>query len=87
MDLEVLERRIRVLEDIEAIKKLKARYAYYCDDNYDADGIANLFVEDGIWDGGDFGRYQGREEIRKFFLEVDYTSLSPRKFLIFISLS
>lgn len=70
MDLEALERRIQILEDIEAIKKLKAQYAYYCDDNYDTDGIASLFVEDGIWDGGDFGRYQGREEIRKFFGEA-----------------
>lgn len=70
MDLEALERRVRILEDIEAIKKLKAQYAYYCDDNYNADGIASLFVEDGIWDGGDFGRYEGREEIRKFFREA-----------------
>jgi hypothetical protein len=70
MDLEALERRIQALEDIEAIKKLKAQYASYCDDNYNADGIANLFVEDGIWDGGEFGRYEGREEIRKFFKEA-----------------
>jgi hypothetical protein len=70
MDLEALEKRIRVLEDIEAIKRLKAQYAYYCDDNYNADGIANLFVEDGIWDGGDFGRCEGREEIRQFFIEA-----------------
>lgn len=36
------------LEDIEAIKTLKARYGYYCDDNYDPDGISSLFVENGV---------------------------------------
>ena len=67
MNLEDLERRLRVLEDIEAIKKLKARYCAYCDNNYDADGIAALFTEDAVWDGGKFGRYEGREAIRTFF--------------------
>jgi len=67
MNLEDLERRLRVLEDIEAIKKLKARYCAYCDNNYDADGIAALFTEDAVWDGGNFGRYEGREAIRTFF--------------------
>lgn len=38
-----------------------------CDDNYDADGIANLFTEEAVWDGGMRGRAEGREEIRSFF--------------------
>jgi len=67
MNLEDLERRLRVLEDIETIKKLKARYCAYCDNNYDAEGIASLFTEDAVWDGGKFGRYEGREAIRTFF--------------------
>jgi len=68
MDLEELARRIQVLEDIEAIKKLKARYCAYCDNNYDADGLASLFTEDAIWDGGErLGRSAGREAIRSFF--------------------
>jgi len=67
MNLEDLERRLRVLEDIETIKKLKARYCAYCDNNYDADGIAALFTEEAVWDGGNFGRYEGREAIRTFF--------------------
>lgn len=70
MNLADLEKRLIALEDIEAIKKLKARYASYCDDNYNADGIASLFVEDAIFDGGDFGKFVGREEIRKFFSEA-----------------
>ena len=32
MNLEALAQRIQVLEDTEAIKKLKARYCAYCDD-------------------------------------------------------
>jgi hypothetical protein len=43
--LERIERRLRVLEDGEAIRNLKARYAALCDNQYDADGIASLFTE------------------------------------------
>ena len=67
MNLEELARRIQVLEDIEAIKKLKARYTGFCDNGYDADGISSLFTEDAVWDGGVFGRAEGRAAIRKFF--------------------
>lgn len=62
-----LEARIRTLEDIEAIRNLKARYARYCDDDYDADALAPLFTEDAVWDGGMLGRCEGREAIRTFF--------------------
>jgi uncharacterized protein (TIGR02246 family) len=62
-----LERRIQRLEDIEAIKKLKAQYCAYCDDNYNAEGIASLFTEDGVWDGEPRGVNNGREAIRQFF--------------------
>ena len=64
MSMEDLERRIKALEDIEEIKKLKARYCAYCDDSYDADGIAALFTEDAVWDGGIRGRAEGRQDIR-----------------------
>ncbi|HVN88443.1 MAG TPA: nuclear transport factor 2 family protein [Candidatus Binataceae bacterium] len=67
MDVAELASKIRLLEDIEAIKTLKYQYCAYCDDSYNADGIAGLFVEDGTWDGGDFGRCEGRQAIRKFF--------------------
>ena len=63
-----LEARLRRLEDIEAIKQLKARYCAYADDGYDADGMAALYTEDGVWDGGrTFGRAEGREAIRRHF--------------------
>lgn len=67
MSQEDLERRLKVLEDIEEIKVLKRRYCAYCDDNYDADALAELFTEDAIWDGGIRGKNEGREEIRHFF--------------------
>jgi hypothetical protein len=67
MDVNELARKIQMLEDLEAIKRLKQQYCAYCDDNYNPDGIAGLFTEDAVWDGGDFGRYVGRQAIRDFF--------------------
>ena len=63
---EDLESRIARLEDIEAIKNLKARYAYYCDHGYDADGMASLFVNDSTWESNAFGTYRGRDAIHAF---------------------
>lgn len=56
------------LTAIEEIKKLKAIYCSYCDNNYDPDGLADLFTETGIWDGGpEFGRHEGKQAIKAFF--------------------
>lgn len=65
--IERLERRLQVLEDAEAIRNLKARYAALCDQQYDADRIAALFAEDALWDSPGLGRFEGREAIRNFF--------------------
>ena len=62
-----LEQQVARLTAIEDIKQMKAQYCAYCDDGYDPEGIASLFVEDGIWDGGEFGRYEGIEAIKEFF--------------------
>ena len=63
-----LEARIRRLEDIEAIRQLKYRYCAFCDDNYNPHGIASLFVEDGVWDGGAvFGKAEGPAAIADYF--------------------
>jgi uncharacterized protein (TIGR02246 family) len=68
--LERLERRLQVLEDAEAIRNLKARYAALCDQQYDADRIAALFTEDATWDSPGLGRFEGREAIRAFFRDA-----------------
>jgi len=65
--LEQIERRLQVLEDAEAIRNLKARYAGLCDNQYDADGIASLFTKDAIWESPALGRFEGRNAIRNFF--------------------
>ena len=65
--LEELETRVRAVEDTDAIQNLKARYAELCDDSYNPDGIAALFVEDAVWESGPLGRFEGRDAIREFF--------------------
>ena len=65
-----LVRRLQVLEDIEAIKTLKASYCLYRDNAYDANGIASLFTIDGVWDGGSFGKCEGRDAIHDFFRDA-----------------
>ncbi|HVA82199.1 MAG TPA: nuclear transport factor 2 family protein [Candidatus Binataceae bacterium] len=61
------EERIAALEDIEAIRMLKARYCDLCDQSRDPDAIAELFTADAVWDGGAIGRFDGRDAIRGFF--------------------
>ena len=62
-----LETRIIVLEDIEAIKRLKAEYCDVCDDGHNQDRIVSIFAEDGIWEGEGISRAEGHDEIRKLF--------------------
>ena len=62
-----LEAKVRRLEDLEAIRRLKHLYAQYCDDGYDAPRLVELFLENAVWDGGMLGRFEGVEAIRKFF--------------------
>lgn len=65
---QTLEAQIARLTAIEDIKQLKARYCAYCDAQYDPPGLASLFVEDAVWDGGpEFGRHLGRQAIHDFF--------------------
>ncbi len=59
--------KVQWLYDVENIKQLKYEYCAQCDDSYNPKGIANLFTEDGVWDGGDFGLCEGRDAIESFF--------------------
>ena len=78
-----LETRLAAVEAVQEIHNLKARYAELVDARYTqqgpkpaeevahiADEIVGLFSEDAVWDGGaDLGCWQGRDEIRKRFLD------------------
>lgn len=76
--VDALEARLRAAEDVQAIQRLKARYAELVDARYDrrggvkapdevarvADAIAALFTPDGVWDGGAaLGTCTGRDAI------------------------
>ncbi|GGG29926.1 hypothetical protein GCM10007304_49680 [Rhodococcoides trifolii] len=66
--LDDLVRRLTILEDVREIEQLKYRYAGFCDDGYDPDGIASLFVEDGRWVvDGEGGSMTGHDEIKDHF--------------------
>jgi hypothetical protein len=71
--LERMERRLQSLEDAEAIRNLKSRYAALCDDSYDADGIAALFTEDATWDSPGLGRFEGRGAAGIFSFAIHYS--------------
>lgn len=72
-----LEARLRAVEDVEAIRALKARYGELVDSRYTGDGVkpadevdeiarrvAELFTEDAVWDGGkQLGVCKGRDAI------------------------
>ena len=60
-----IERRLSVLEDIEAIRKLKARYCAACDDNHNAENLGALFAEDASWEASNMGRADGRAAIQE----------------------
>lgn len=60
-----IEHRLTVLEDIEAIRKLKARYCAACDDNHNAQTLGALFAEDASWEASNMGRADGRAAIQE----------------------
>lgn len=62
--------RIAKLEAAEAIRNLRAEYAYVCDAGFDPHRIAATFTEDGVFDAGAFGRFEGREAIAAYFAAV-----------------
>ncbi|EEA01857.1 conserved hypothetical protein [Burkholderia sp. H160] len=71
-----IEERLQVIEDREEIAQLQARYVNYNDGGWEGpthqhpDAVANLFVEDGIWEGPESsGRARGRAAIAALFRE------------------
>ncbi len=71
MNDQELKERLQILEDIEAIRKLKFRYASLCDYGYQADELATLFTDDAVWEAGEpWGDFVGPNAIRDFFLSM-----------------
>lgn len=62
--LEEVQRRLRLLEDKEALASLMNRYCRTSDAK-DWDGWMRCFVEDAEFDFGPFGTHHGREKIRE----------------------
>jgi len=69
MGAQDLETRIKVLEDIEAIKKLKAKYCYAVD-SQEVTGLMALFTEDASVDYGPWGNYDNKEKMTEFFKNI-----------------
>ncbi|MBM3925054.1 MAG: nuclear transport factor 2 family protein [SAR202 cluster bacterium] len=67
---EDLGQRLQRLEDIEAIKNLKARYCLYCDDNFNVDKIVPLFTPDAEWVATSFGPFKGHDQLRDFWTNI-----------------
>jgi hypothetical protein len=71
--VEDLEAKIQYLTDLEEIKMLLYRYCRYNDGGWAAQPLshqgpsADLFTEDGVWDGSPVLKAEGREAIRKLF--------------------
>lgn len=65
-----LETRLKRVEALEQIRLLKAHYCDLCDDGYPADALCDLFTEDGVWDGGEMGVFDGRDAIHRFFANM-----------------
>jgi hypothetical protein len=76
------EEKIRILEDVESIKKLKASYCYWADagiagDASQMDELIAHFTDDAPWaDFGPFGVHKGKEAVGAFFREVVVGTLS-----------
>ena len=62
-----IDARVLRLEAAEQIRILKADYCDLCDADYPADALCELFTEDGVWDGGEMGVYEGRDKVHRFF--------------------
>ncbi len=70
MSTPTVEQRLQALEDIEAIRTLKARYCAGCDDDHNPETLGTLFHDDAVWEATGSGRHQGRAAIKEFFANL-----------------
>lgn len=69
MKLEEMEKRLRTMEEIEAIKNLQNEYLFYVL-NRQWTEIPDFFTDDAFIIVGKYGTCHGKKEIKKFFMEV-----------------
>jgi hypothetical protein len=70
MDMVDFERRMRTLEDADAIRALKARY-FFCCDRKDAKGMRACFADGPVHiDYGAIGTFDNADDLAKVFTEV-----------------
>jgi uncharacterized protein (TIGR02246 family) len=65
-----LAARIHRLEDIEAIKVLKADYCAACDADHDPALVGPLFTDDAVWEAAGITRAEGRPAIEQYMQAV-----------------
>jgi len=70
MESQSVENRLRRVEALEEVRLLKARYCDLCDAGYPADELCTLFTDDGVWDGGELGVFDGKAAIHQFFTNM-----------------
>ena len=75
MGVEELEARIKNLEDIEAIRRLKGKFAYFADTK-SLQEFMKLVADDAVWEFGPLGRYEGKEEILRFSRDITLDTYS-----------
>lgn len=64
---EGLAARLARLDDIEAIRRLKAAYCAACDDDHNSTAVTALFVPDGTWESTLGPPCHGHDAIRSHF--------------------
>ena len=69
MTIEELEKRLEKLETIDAIKRLKAKYAQIVD-GFSTQPFEDCFTENGVWDLGPSGIVKGRKAIGELFKKM-----------------
>jgi len=69
MNSQDIEKRLGLLENIEAIKRLRYTYCYLCDE-YKMDELLQLFAKDAQADFHEFGQYVGNAEVARFYKDI-----------------
>ncbi|MFC1820189.1 nuclear transport factor 2 family protein [Thermodesulfobacteriota bacterium] len=75
MTLEELEKRVRELEDREAIKDMHREYLFYIS-NLEMDNALDCFSENITVDVAHYGIHKGKAKVTQFFKEVIHKNVS-----------